>query len=173
MGSYGAMTGVLFPIAATPEAALDAPLGRAGLQSAAQWLTGVPVGFARELAGPAFETREAAAQAYSRRVDGPGATVLPEDRYCDLQSVAGRTGTVPRTVWRICVGYWKVGEARAVAVEQARRARRRPEAATLDQVALGAMAEQPLRSHQPQKALDIGLFEMRLPEDPDRIIPDE
>jgi len=35
------------------------------------------------------------------------------------------------------------------------------------------MARQPLRPVEPQRALDIGLFETRLPENPSIVVPDE
>jgi hypothetical protein len=35
------------------------------------------------------------------------------------------------------------------------------------------MAQQPLRAQRLQKGLDIGLFEVRAPEDPSRLIADE
>jgi hypothetical protein len=58
-------------------------------------------------------------------------------------------------------------------MEQARQARRRAEAAALDAKDLTLLAEQPLQPLYPQKALDIGLFETRLPENPDIIVADE
>ena len=36
-----------------------------------------------------------------------------------------------------------------------------------------AIAHQPLRPVKPQQPLDIGLFEVRLPESPDIVVPDE
>jgi hypothetical protein len=56
---------------------------------------------------------------------------------------------------------------------QARKARRDPKADQLDAAALWAMAQQPLRAQRLQKGLDIGLFEVRAPEDPSRLIADE
>jgi hypothetical protein len=168
------MSGVLFPIAPNPEAALNAPLGRAGLESAARAaVAGAPLTFVRELAGPAFETREMAAAAYRGKLDEPGVTIAPADRYCELQPVMAQGGRL-RTVWRLCVGYWKVlGERDLGAVPQARQARRSVDHAEVDKATLDAMAEQPLRPLQPQKALDMGLFEVRLPENPAVIIADE
>jgi hypothetical protein len=70
------------------------------------------------------------------------------------------------------VSYWRVGTAqRPIAPPQARKARRAglpfaPET-------LKAMAGQPLRPVEPQQPLDIGLFETRLPEAPNTVIPDE
>lgn len=165
------MTAVLFPVAPNPEAALARPLGRAGLQSAARTLAGAEVTFVRELAGPAFETRELGADAYFGKLDGPGKSVRPEDRYCELQPVMS-ADKKPRTVWRLCIGYWKVWGGRDHGpLPQARQARRSAEA--VDRDTLTAIADQPLRPLLPQKALDMGLFEVRLPENPGIIIADE
>jgi hypothetical protein len=166
------MSGVLFPIGPNPEAALAAPIGRAGLESAARRLVGGAVSFARELAGPAFDTREDALAAYRGRLDDDGVFVAPEDRFCDLQAVLAPGKTPRRIVWRLSLGYWK-SEGGAVTAPQARQARRKAHNADLDALALNAIAEQPLRPLHPQKALDIGLFEIRLPENPAVIIADE
>lgn len=167
------MTAVQFPISSNPEAALSAPLGRAGLQSVAEALAGAEVTFVRELSGPAFESRDLAAAAYRGRIDEPGVMIQPADRYCELQPVVA-PGQPRRTVWRLCVGYWKVrGERDVGPVPQARAARRRAEAAAADRETIAAMAEAPLLPLQPQKALDIGLFEIALPENPGIIIADE
>jgi len=167
------MTAVQFPIAANPETALNAPLGRSGLQSAASVVAGADVAFVRELSGPAFESRDLAFSAYKGRVDGPGVMVQPTDRYCELQPVMA-PGPARRTVWRLCVSYWKVRSERdAGSVPQARKARRSADAASTDRETLNAIAEEPLRPMHPQKALDIGLFEIALPENPAIIIADE
>jgi hypothetical protein len=168
------MTGVLYPIAATPEAALHDPIGRAGLESVARRLAGADVAFVRELAGPAFETRDAALAAWRGRVDGDGVSLAMDDRYCELQAVRDSGARPPRTAWRLCVGYWRVaGAARPLPAEPARKLRRSKAGKGLDSDTVGAMAEQPLRPAAPQKALDIGLFEVRLPENPAVIIADE
>jgi hypothetical protein len=43
----------------------------------------------------------------------------------------------------------------------------------LDSASVRALAEQPLRPQRLQKGLDVGLFEVRAPEDPTRLIADE
>ncbi len=166
------MSGVLFPIGPTPEAALAAPVGRAGLESSARRLAGGPVTFARELAGPAFDSRDAALAAYRGRIDDAGVFIAPEDRFCDLQAVLAPGKTPRRIVWRLSLGYWKTAGP-AAAAPQARQARRKALSRDLDAIALNAIAEQPLQPLHPQKALDIGLFEVRLPENPAVIIADE
>jgi hypothetical protein len=76
-------------------------------------------------------------------------------------------------VWRLSVSYWRIcGEEEAPA-ETARSLRRRPEARDLDPRTLSALSRQPLRPMKPQQALDIGLFEVRAPEAPHILIPDE
>ncbi len=189
---------VNFPIAADAEAALKAPAGRAARERDAVSAAGRPVEFVRELTGPSFQTRAAAEQAYSGLIDIPGQpSIPPEDRFCQLMELAetvqgrlprggqaqpshegGRRWPQPRgqvkTVWRLSVGYWRlVDPARLENLPQARAARRSEEAQSLDSVALRAMAHQSLQPVKPQQPLDIGLFERRLPEAPDIIVPDE
>jgi hypothetical protein len=184
---------VLHPIAATADAALSAPVGRAAREREAAALAGVAVSFVVEPAGPAFESREAALDAYAGRVEDerPGArAVAPEDRFCLLREmlatrVAGpvqpafadgrrwpEPAEPPATVWRLSVAYWKIAAAEAAPdLEQARRLRRT--AASLDAAALRRLADQRLQPMRPQQPLDLGLFEVRLPENPSIIVPDE
>ena len=70
------------------------------------------------------------------------------------------------------VSYWRIATAeRPIEAPQARAARRarRP----LDPETLRAMARQPLRPVEPQQPLDIGLFEIRPPDAPHIVMPDE
>lgn len=191
---------ILYPVAASAEAALNAPLGRAAREREAQALAGAAVTFATEEAGPAFSSRDAALDAFAGRVeddrDGRLKSVAAEDRFLTLRQVVVRQGgrvpvlttvrpsfadgrrwprptaEAPATVWRAMVAYWKlVGDAPAL--DQARIARKNAGAAELPRDALKAMASAPLRPVQPQRALDIGLFETPLPEAPGRLIADE
>jgi hypothetical protein len=188
---------VLHPVAANADAALNAPLGRAARERDAAAMAGAEVTFVVEPAGPAFDTREAALDAYAGRVedDRPGRmrTIPPEDRWCELKEMLAVRAPAPvrplmadgrrwpepppppRTVWRLSVAYWKLAVADSPAeLEQARRLRRQAEAAAaLDAAALRRLAVQPLRPVRPQQPLDLGLFERRLPENPDVIVPDE
>jgi len=187
------MTAVLYPVARTAEAALNAPLGRAAREREAKARAKAEVRFVTEETGPAFDSREAALAAYRGRVEAAG-----EDRFCALREVVaqppkGRTPRPravepvfrdgrrwpeppprPRTVWRLSVSYWKPVDAdEALRLDQARAARRDPEAERLDARTLRALTRQPLRPVKPQQPLDSGLFEWTPPEAPDRLIPDE
>ncbi len=201
------MTAILYPVAADAEAALAAPLGRAGREREAEHLAGGPVRFVSEAVGPAYANREAALDALAGRVedDRPGrAASLPiEDRYCQLREVVqGPEGRWPSlspltpdfqdgrrwpqasaqprlpTAWRLSVSYWRLGAAEAASAptnagEQARRARKAAAGAEMAPDAVRAMTTRPLRPVRPQQPLDIGLFEVRPPEAPDTLIPDE
>jgi len=194
----GWMTAILYPVAANADAALAAPLGRAARAREAERLAGEPTTFVTEPAGPAFATREAALDAYADRVEDerPGRAALAvEDRYCAVTETVAAGGRRPvavrpsfeggrrwpappeqqtRTAWRITVSYWRPASAAPAAEPpQARRARRKGEAAELPPETLRAMARQPLRPVEPQRPLDIGLFETRLPESPHIVVPDE
>ena len=190
---------VLYPIAASAEAALHAPVGFAARERNAEAVAGAAVHFVTEPVGPAFASEAAALDAYPGRLDderpGRRAQVAPEARWCALRPVApegvrmkaqapvnkdgrrwpARDPKAPGALWRLSVSYWRIGVA-ATASEPAgpaRRLRRQASGETLDAAALRALARQPLREVRPQQPLDVGLFEARMPEAPDRLIPDE
>lgn len=190
----GAMTAILYPVATNADQALALPAGRASRESEARRRAGEAVVFATDPVGPAFATREAALDAYAGRVDDErtGAMPAPEDRYCRLieQVAEGvpRPRAVqptyadghrwppppkaPRTVWRLAVSYWRIGTAdRPIEAPQARQARRKGQ--DLDADTLRAISRTPLRPTKPQQPLDIGLFEIRPPEAPHIVMPDE
>ncbi len=194
---------VRYPIAGTAEAALKAPSGRAAREREAAAGAGHAVSFARELTGPAFATRAEAEAAYAGLIDAEGQpSIATEDRFCELVEIAapeearasrggqaeptfqaGRRWPEPRrrlkTVWRLSVAYWRVGEpgsdeaAAADDAPQARKARREGASQGLDPETLRAISRQPMRPVKPQQPLDIGLFEVRPPEAPHIIMPDE
>ena len=176
------MTAILYPVAANPEAALASPRGRAAREREAEGVAGEAVTFVREFTGPAFRHETEARAFHAGRLDderpGSRVTLPPEDRYCELKPISQRSLiplAPPHTAWRLSVAYWRVGvpaEDGAPGV-QARKARRQKGAAAADAETLEALARQPLQPIKPQKALDIGLFETRLPENPHIIIPDE
>ncbi len=180
------MTAPLFPVAPTAEAALHAPDGWAARETEAARLVGGEVVFETGWVGPAFATREAAAEAYGARLETGSA-------WCALRPVApegARPGPPVRALssgprrwpepagapalWRLQVSWWRpAAEATEAALAPARQARRTAEGARLDARALGRLAAQPLRAVRPQQPLDVGLFERPAPEAPGRLIPDE
>lgn len=175
---------ILYPIGSSAEEALAKPKGRAAREREAERLVHEPVAFVREFTGPTFKTEDEARAHWAGRLDderaGSRVSIVPEDRFCDLKPIAQRSRvpfTHPHTVWRLQVGYWRIGEASATAVQrkqdQARKARRQKTGDAPDAETLEAMANQPLQPIKPQKALDIGLFEVRLPENPGIIVADE
>ena len=190
------MTAILYPVAETAEAALHAPRGYAEREQAARLLGGA-VRFVTEVTGPAFATREAALDAYAGCVEDerPERPVLaPELRWRQLAPVSsadgrpttqalerpsfrnGRRWPTPKpvaTLWRLAVSYWRIEDTRSLPEGPARRMRRTDAGRDLDAAALTALSRQPMQAMRPQQPLDIGLFEVRLPEAPDTVMPDE
>lgn len=181
------MTAILYPVAETADQALHAPLAFAARAREAVEAAGRTVEFVSESVGPAFVSEAAAEDAYRDGGFAPGdwRTLRPvtEGRAAPTAKPVNKEGrrwpepAAPKaaTLWRLSVSYWRVARdgADAVPTEAARRLRRSPDAQALDTRALQSLAHQPLRATQPQRPLDIGLFEVRLPEAPDRIVPDE
>jgi len=183
------MTAVLYPVAANAEAALSAPAGRAARESEARNLAGRDVEFISEDVGPAFDSAEAAEAAFAGMLEGGAARVREV-----VAKVKGRTpviapvrpvyaggrrwpkahGPIARTIWRLSISYWRIVDpARFAELEQARKARKTAVGEGLGPEALRALAIQRLQPVKPQQPLDVGLFEYRLPEAPDIVIPDE
>ncbi len=181
----GTMTAILYPVAANAEEALVRPRGRAEREREAVRAAGEAVVFTTDPTGPAFATREAALEAYRAQVQenwcrlaeqmvtAPGRrTGQAQPTYEDGRRWPVRAGQPPGAVWRLMVSYWRIATAaRPIETPQARKARRAGQG--LDAEALKAIARQPLRPIEPQQPLDIGLFEVRLPEAPHVLIPDE
>ena len=134
---------ILYPVAENAEGALAAPLGFAAREREAIRAAGQHVVFVTEETGPAFETRDAALDAYAGRLDDdrPGRvrSIGAEAKWCDLKTVAapdakgrrraprptrpvnrnGRRWPTPGeakgvTLWRLCVSYWRVGGGPAI-----------------------------------------------------------
>ena len=193
------MTSILYPVAETAEAALYAPRGYAAREREARAVAAAAVSFASEAVGPAFTTREGALQAYTGRADDrvppdpatdtdrgwrrlvPVSTIS-SSRHAPVPSAKpsyrdGRRWPIQDSapiLWRLSVSYWKIGgEAVDLQSEAARKVRRAEAGRGLAAPALNALARQPLRPVKLQQPLDIGLFEMRPPEAPDTLIPDE
>lgn len=177
------MTAILYPVAANAEQALAGPLGRAAREREAHALAGEAVVFSTDPTGPAFATREAAQDAYAGPLAEPWARlaeqILPGQRPGRAQPTfeGGRrwpapAAQPPRTAWRLMVSYWRIATAeRPVEAPQARAARRGRQ--PLDPETLRAMAQAPLRPIAPQQPLDVGLFEVRPPDAPHILMPDE
>jgi hypothetical protein len=132
----GTMNAILYPVAASAEAALASPRGRAAREREAVMLAGEAVRFVTEPTGPGFATREAALDAYAGRLDDTRAgrrhEPLPEDRWCALAERLEGAASPPKpveptfrkghrwpdplarrpaTVFRLMVSYWKLGAA--------------------------------------------------------------
>ena len=179
----GAMTAILYPVAANAEQALARPLGRAAREREALAAAGEAVVFTTDPTGPAFATREAALAAYAGPVGEAWARlveqILPGQKlaHAEPSFEGGRrwptpTGTAPRTAWRLMVSYWRIATAeRPIEAPQARAARRTRQ--PLDADTIRAIAREPLRPIEPQQPLDIGLFEVRPPDAPHIVMPDE
>jgi hypothetical protein len=173
---------ILYPIASGAESALNAPKGRAARERDAERIAAEPVAFVREFTGPTFKDEDEARAHWAGRLDderpGGRVSVAPEERFCYLKPIIQRSRmpfTSAHTVWRLSVGYWRIGGAPATEAQgaQARKARRQKDGPAPDGETLEALANQPLRPIKEQKALDIGLFEVRLPEAPHIVVPDE
>jgi hypothetical protein len=192
------MTAIRYPVAQNAEAAFSAPMARAARASEAEALAGAAVEFVSEAAGPAFDSREAALSAYAGRLDDERpehrVSIEPEDRYCALIEMAAspvapkpvmqptyRNGrrwpkpNAPRpTVWRLSIRYWRVAMAQPLLqAEPPSAPRTGRKTAPLDAKALRERLGEPLRSLKPQQPLDIGLFEVRPPEAPHILMPDD
>ncbi|MFN3229517.1 MAG: hypothetical protein ACK41P_06680 [Asticcacaulis sp.] len=85
----------------------------------------------------------------------------------------------PASVWRLSLSYWKIVDPTEAELPapppgvQARSLRRSRKAAEVSPETVKALTQQPMSAFKPQKALDIGLFEFRPPDQPHLIIPDE
>jgi hypothetical protein len=177
------MTAILYPVAANAELAMAGPLGHAAREREAVGVAGEAVVFTTDPTGPAFATREAALDAYAGPVGESWARlaeqILPGQKLGPVKPVFadGRrwpvpSGAAPRTAWRLMVSYWRIATAeRPIEAPQARTARKTR--SPLDGETLRAMARQPLRPVEPQQPLDIGLFEVRPPDAPHIVMPDE
>lgn len=180
------MSAILYPVAETAEQAMHAPLAHAEREREAAAAAGGPVTFVTEAVGPAFTSEAAAEAAYRDRGLAPGewrslrpvAETRPPPPARPVNRDGRRwpePGKAAAVLWRLSISYWRVlGAAADVPPDTpARKLRKDPEAADLGARELQALARQPLRAARPQQPLDIGLFEVRLPEAPDRIVPDE
>ena len=83
------------------------------------------------------------------------------------------------SVWQLSLSYWKimtVAQAKAAGIPpigQARHLRKKATGRDLTAEEIAALSQGPLLAARPQKALDFGLFDFPLPENPAIIIADE
>ncbi len=83
------------------------------------------------------------------------------------------------SVWQLSLSYWKimtVAQAKAAGIPpvgQARHLRKKATGRDLTPEEIAALSQGPLLAARPQKALDFGLFDFPLPENPAIIIADE
>jgi len=83
------------------------------------------------------------------------------------------------SVWQLSLSYWKimtVAQAKAAGIPpigQARHLRKKATGRNLTPEEIAALSQGPLTAARPQKALDFGLFDFPLPENPAIIIADE
>ena len=83
------------------------------------------------------------------------------------------------SVWQLSLSYWKimtVAQAKAAGlppVGQARHLRKKATGRDLTPEEIAALSQGPLTAARPQNALDFGLFDFPLPENPAIIIADE
>jgi hypothetical protein len=174
---------ILYPIAASADEALRAPKGFAVREREAREAAAGPVEFVSEGVGPAFATREALAEAFKTAVGQPWSDIRPVakgDRAKGPIKPVNADGrrwpqakAAEPVLWRLSISYWRMAGSEAPPADAARKLRRDPEAGNLDPKALRALARQPLRAMKPQQPLDVGLFEVRLPESPHLLMPDE
>ena len=176
------MSAIVYPVAPNAEQALSRPLGQAAREREAKAVAGQAVAFCADPTGPAFATREEAEAAFRAALAEGCARlteqVVPGQRMASVEPACedGRRWPAPppppRTIWRLVVSYWRVASPeRPLEPPQARQARRA--GLSFAPETLRDMARAPLRPVGPQQPLDIGLFETRLPESPDTIVPDE
>ena len=186
-----------FPVAPNPDAAVHSPVGFAMREHEARALCGGDeVSFVTAWVGPSAASEDAVRALYAERLagtpehwwsilpvapPGPGKSGRPR-RITPARPVFkdGRRWpqpdpeTVAHSAWRLNIRYWRVGpDARPTPERAARKLRRDPTAAEMEARELKALADQPLRPDGPQRALDVGLFEMSPPEAPHIIMPDE
>lgn len=165
-------------------------LPRATREREASALSGKTVAFVSEQIEPGFATEDEARAAYpSVLAEGTGKIVCTFARRHKPKPSKpvmkdGRRWAEPKTLpevrWKLSLSYWKI-VTRTRTVEtpsvtphvQARAVRKKALGVALTPEEVQALAHAPLMAYRPQKALDHGLFEIVLPENPEIIIADE
>lgn len=182
-----------YPIAASAHDALNhlraGSTVRALREREAETLAGAEVCFVSENVGPVYERETDALEACAgllgdgacrlvcRMRDGPRRGAKP------LEPVFKDGERWPKlkrplvSVWQLSISYWKIlgverKSAGTVPAKPARALRRKGgEGLTPEEVM--ALMDAPMTAARPQKALDFGLFDFPLPENPDIVIADE
>ncbi len=183
-----------FPIATSAHDALNllkaGTAARAAREREAEALGGGHVSFVTESVGPLYDSEADAVAACGG--------LIGEDRACRLvcrMKEASRPrckpveavfrdgerwpkmNAPPAPVWQMSVSYWKVlatpAKRPAAAVDKPASALRRKGGDKLTPEELQGLMESPMTAARPQKALDFGLFDFPLPENPGIIIADE
>ena len=175
-----------YPVADTPEQAMHAPKGFAAREREARQIAsaglGAEVEFVTEATGPSFASEAAAREALPGLAAQPWASLRPMTEGKPAPPARpinrdGRRWPEPKrrgeTLWRFSIAYWRIDGPTQAPQAAARQLRRAEEGEALDAKALRALASQPLFPVKPQQALDIGLFEIRLPDAPHIVMPDE
>lgn len=149
--------------------------------------SGHPVKFVSEHIGPEFPSPEAAEAFILSHYP-----FLSDVAYLKLQArfkpaPKGRGAKDPcapnnTLYWQISVSYWKILFHKALPKPQkaplgqelqARALRKQELGQALSAEEIHALIDHPLSAYRPQKALDIGLFEYRPPDNPHIVIADE
>lgn len=155
----------------------------------AETAAGAHVAFVTESAGPIYELERDALEAFKGLENDPACRLV-----CRLKPGAAKRKTpmapafkdgerwpkakAPQTpVWQWSISYWKVMDTArpkpGTAPGQPARALRKKGGEALTPEELQALTETPMTAARPQKALDFGLFDFPLPENPAIIIADE
>ena len=182
-----------YPVASDSHDALNqlkaGPAVRAVREREAEALAGAHVAFVSENLGPLYDSREDALAACG---------AVAEDVACRLvcriraQPRGRRTRAAPvfrdgerwprataplASVWQVSVSYWKVlatpRQAPGTPPLKPARALRRKGGESLTTAEVLGLTETPMTAVRPQKALDFGLFDFPLPENPGIVIADE
>ena len=179
---------ILYPVAGSADEALRAPKGRAVREREAEAVAGGDVTFVSEAVGPTFASKEALTEAFKAMLGEPWCAALPLAAGGKAKWAItpvnrdGRRWPAPKpprakkdaaVAWRLSISYWRIKGEEPVVLGHARKLRRRADASELDNKTLNALAGQPLRPVEPQKPLDIGLFEIHPPDAPHITMPDE
>lgn len=186
------MSAISHPVAHNALEVLQKPdLPRAVREREASDLSGKTVAFVNETVEPGFASEAEAQGVYKALLDeGVGRLACTFERtrktpkpLKPIMKDGKRWGeplSPPDVRWKLVLSYWKIipraRKAAPPSIEphlQARAVRKKALDVALTPEELRALAHAPLMAYRPQKALDHGLFEVVLPENPDIIIPDE